>query len=68
MESSPQDSASDPGSSGSESATLLTETPGRLETLRGEEHPTPARRHSSSSSSKGKPSAGFYIHINLSQS
>ncbi|CAK6980736.1 nuclear receptor ROR-alpha A-like isoform X3, partial [Scomber scombrus] len=57
MESSPQDSAaSDPGRSCSEPGTPVTETPPSLETLRGGEHLTPARRHSSSgssSSSKG---------------
>lgn len=62
MDSSPQDSASDPGRSGSEPATPLTETPVCLETLRGGEHLTSARRHSSSGSSssgysKGKTSA-----------
>ncbi|XP_071345956.1 nuclear receptor ROR-alpha A-like isoform X2 [Trachinotus anak] len=48
MEPSPQDSASDPGRSGSEPATPLTETP---ETQRGGEQLTPARRHSSSGTS-----------------
>lgn len=43
------DSASDPGRSGSDPP--VTETPSSLETLRGEEHLTPARRHSSSGSS-----------------
>lgn len=62
MESSPQDSASDPGRSGSEPATPATETPVSLEALSGGEHLTPARRHSSSSGcSKGKTWAGFYI-------
>ncbi|KAM7424761.1 hypothetical protein PAMA_000899 [Pampus argenteus] len=57
MESSPQDLASDPGRSSSEPGTPVTETPPSLETLRGGEHLTPARRHSSSgssSSSKGR--------------
>uniref|UniRef100_A0A4W6CRM6 Uncharacterized protein n=1 Tax=Lates calcarifer TaxID=8187 RepID=A0A4W6CRM6_LATCA len=51
MESSLQDTASDPGRSGSEPATPLTETPPSLETPRDGERLTPARRHSSSGSS-----------------
>ncbi|KAK1891427.1 putative protein Y92H12BR.3 [Dissostichus eleginoides] len=47
MESSPQDSASDPGRSGSEPATPLTETTVILELLPGEEHLSPAKKPSS---------------------
>lgn len=57
MESSPQDSASDPGRSGSEPATPVTETPANAETVPGGEHLTPARKSSSSGSSKGKTRA-----------
>ncbi|XP_042340618.1 nuclear receptor ROR-alpha A-like [Plectropomus leopardus] len=62
MESSPQDSTSDPGRSGSEPATPLAETPVSLETLRGGEHLTPARRHSSSGYSKGVSAAVKKTH------
>ncbi|XP_067347482.1 nuclear receptor ROR-alpha A-like isoform X2 [Channa argus] len=54
MESSPQDSASDAGMSGSEPATPLTQAPASVETVRGGEHLTPARRPSDSGSSKAQ--------------
>ncbi|XP_078141591.1 nuclear receptor ROR-alpha A-like [Centroberyx gerrardi] len=50
---SPQDSESEPGRSGSEPATPVTETPANLETLRSGEHQTPARKHSCSGSGSG---------------
>ncbi|XP_036952393.1 nuclear receptor ROR-alpha A-like isoform X2 [Acanthopagrus latus] len=51
METSTQDSVSDPGRSGSEPAAPVTETPASLESQRGGERLTPARRLSSSGSS-----------------
>ncbi|KAK2854319.1 hypothetical protein Q5P01_006980 [Channa striata] len=60
MESSPQDSASDAGMSGSEPATPLTEAPASAETAAGGEHLTPARRPGHSGSSK-VVSSGFHL-------
>ncbi|KAK9542136.1 hypothetical protein VZT92_000024 [Zoarces viviparus] len=68
MESSTQDSSSDPGRSASEPALPRTETPVRLETLRGGEHQTPAGRHGPSGCSKGESRAGVYWNNNISSS
>nr|XP_020458260.1 nuclear receptor ROR-alpha-like isoform X2 [Monopterus albus] len=48
------ESSRDPGRSGSEPETPLTETPASLETVRGGERLTPAKRHSSSGSSTSR--------------
>uniref|UniRef100_A0A8D3B0G9 RAR-related orphan receptor A, paralog a n=1 Tax=Scophthalmus maximus TaxID=52904 RepID=A0A8D3B0G9_SCOMX len=50
---SPPDPASDPGSSASEPATPVRETPANLETLRKADHPAPVRRQTCSSTNRG---------------
>lgn len=51
---SPPDPTSEPGKSASEAASAVRESPLNLDTLRKAEHQAPVRRHSCSSTNRGK--------------
>lgn len=60
---SPPDPTSEPGKSASEAASVLRESPLNLDALRKAEHQAPVRRHSCSSTNRGKcaPIPPLYI-------
>lgn len=51
---SPPDPTSEPGKSASEAASAVRESPLNLDALRKAEHQAPVRRHSCSSTNRGK--------------